>query len=148
MFDQNSSGVEGGVESGDHFGYALAAGDFNGDGKADLAIGVPGEDLSGGNDGGAVHVFQGSPSGLATYFDPGFDQDYPGIPGSVESGDQFGYALAAGDFNGDGKVDVAIGVPGEDLTYGGNNNDGLVNVLYGTSGEPSGSMSQEWTQTW
>jgi hypothetical protein len=147
-FDQNSSGVQGGVETGDKFGWALAAGDFNGDGKADLAIGVPGEDLAGGTDGGAVHIFQGGASGLTTWFDPGFDQDYPGIPGSVESGDQFGYALAAGDFNGDGKADVAIGVPGEDLTYGGNNNDGLVNVLYGTSGEPTGDMSQEWTQTW
>ena len=36
-----------------------------------------------------------------------------GIIGPVEPGDRFGEALAAGDFNGDGRDDLAIGVPGE-----------------------------------
>ena len=37
--------LEGAHERGDHFGHALASGDFDNDGFDDLAVGVPGEDL-------------------------------------------------------------------------------------------------------
>ncbi|MFO0588184.1 MAG: FG-GAP-like repeat-containing protein [Polyangiaceae bacterium] len=132
MFDQNSAGVQGGVESYDKFGWALAAGDFNGDGKADLAIGVPYEDVDGNDDAGAVHVFQGTSNGLSPAFDPMFTQDSPNVAGGEEGNDRFGYALAAGDFNGDGKMDLAIGVPGEDLPGG--DDAGTVSVFMGTAG--------------
>ena len=39
--------------------------DFNGDGFADLAVGVPGENVGSLGDAGAVHVMYGSGSGLS-----------------------------------------------------------------------------------
>jgi hypothetical protein len=56
LWSQNSPGIEGVAEAGDLFGDALAAGDFNGDGRADLAIGAPGEN----NARGVVHVLYGA----------------------------------------------------------------------------------------
>ncbi|NUR88232.1 MAG: hypothetical protein HOY71_29440, partial [Nonomuraea sp.] len=56
------------AEPGDAFGSALAVGDFDGDGCADLAVGVS-EEFAGarvpGADGeGVVQIFDGSPAGL------------------------------------------------------------------------------------
>jgi hypothetical protein len=42
--------------------------DFNSDGKDDLAIGVPGEDVGSTINGGAVQVLYGSSSGLSSTF--------------------------------------------------------------------------------
>ncbi len=50
-------------ESNDAFGYALASGDFDKDGFADLAIGHPAESVGGAQD-GAVTVLMGSAAGL------------------------------------------------------------------------------------
>jgi hypothetical protein len=50
----------------------------------------------------------------------------------LKDGDLFGAALAAGDFNGDGSNDLAIGVPGEKVSNSAvYNHAGMVNVLYG-----------------
>ncbi len=56
-------------------------------------------------------------------------QDSDGIAGRAELRDNFGDALAAGDFNNDGFEDLAIGVAREDV--GGEENAGAVNVIYG-----------------
>ena len=45
------------------FGAALAAGDFDGDGRDDLAVGVPGESVGAVDDAGAVNVLYGTASG-------------------------------------------------------------------------------------
>jgi hypothetical protein len=45
QFTQATPGVDDIPEQGDRFGAALAAGDLDADGFADLAIGVPGEGL-------------------------------------------------------------------------------------------------------
>ncbi|HYL59241.1 MAG TPA: hypothetical protein VEU51_10245, partial [Candidatus Acidoferrales bacterium] len=60
FWTQDSPGILDIAEAGDHFGAALAAGDFNHDGFSDLAIGVPGEDTSAGTDAGAVNIIYGS----------------------------------------------------------------------------------------
>ncbi|MGB7570433.1 MAG: hypothetical protein WBL87_01615, partial [Methanothrix sp.] len=49
-----------------------------------------------------------------------------------EPGDNFGWSVAAGDFNNDGWDDLAIGVPKENIIE--TENAGVVNVLYGSSG--------------
>lgn len=118
---QNISGVKGTSEASDRFGSSLASGDFDDDGYADLAIGVPGEN----DDGGAVNILFGGPSGLSGVGDQIWSQDTPGVGGTREAGDRFGKALAVGDFNDDGHSDLAIGVPGE------NDGAGAVNVLLG-----------------
>ena len=75
--------------------------DFDGDGYADLAVGVSGEDLRGKSNAGAVQVLYGSASG-PTAHDQLWHQGRKGVKGAVEAGDFFGSALASGDFNDDG----------------------------------------------
>ena len=41
VWSQNSPGIGDVSDPGDHFGFTLAAGDFNGDGNDDLAIAAP-----------------------------------------------------------------------------------------------------------
>ncbi len=113
------------------FASALAAGDFDNDGFADLAVGVPGETVGGDQNAGSIHVYYGSPAGLTSAGEQIFDQDSPGIGGGAEPGDFFGAALAVGDFDLDGFDDLAIGVRGEDLSN--LENVGTVAVLFGSA---------------
>jgi hypothetical protein len=112
-------------EAGDHFGGALAAGDFNRDGFADLATGAPFEDVSRIVDAGAVSVQYGSAVGLTINGGQIFTQ----IGSAAEAGDHFGGELAAGDFNRDGFADLATGAPAEDVFSV--VNAGAVSVQYG-----------------
>ncbi|HXG20288.1 MAG TPA: integrin alpha [Methylomirabilota bacterium] len=146
ILSQDTPGVGGAAETGDLFGRTLASGDVDGDGRGDLVIGVPNEDLSSNTeaDAGGVHVFMDRD---ADRFIPSASLfiSQASIPGvSVEAGDRFGWALAIGDFDGDGYGDLAIGSPGED--FSGLTDAGLVSVLYGTSNGPSTTRTQNWTQ--
>jgi len=89
--------VGGAVERDDTFGFALAAGDFNGDTFADLAAGAPFEDVGSVPDAGAVSAIYGSSGGLTSAGGQLFTQDTAGVPSIAEAGDGFGGALAAGD---------------------------------------------------
>jgi FG-GAP-like repeat/FG-GAP repeat len=144
LFTQNSSGVPGGSEPGDGFGDALAVGDFDGDGFADLAVGVSLEDLGTVTDAGAVNVLYGSTGGLTGAGSQLFTQDSPGVGSSAEPEDDFGDVLGAGDFDGDRFADLAVGVRREDV--GATANGGAVNVLYGTTSGLTGTGSQFLTQ--
>lgn len=137
LFHQATANVDGVPQTGDHFGQSLAPGDFDGDGFDDLAIGIPGEKLGNTADTGLVYVLNGSSRGLTTVGARSLRQGTLGIGGSSESGDRFGWALAAGNFNADtngGRPvdDLLIGVPGED--FNGRTDAGVVHVLYGSAG--------------
>lgn len=129
FWDQDNPGIAGIVESEDNFSSALLAADFNGDGEDDLAIGVSAEDIDDIVDAGWAQVIYGSTgSGLNAAGDQAFSQDSIEIDAS-EGGDHMGSALGAGDFNGDGFVDLVIGVPAEDL--GEDSRAGAFHVLDG-----------------
>ena len=68
------------------FGDALAAGDFDDDGLADLAVGAPGEPVSSRT--GAVNVLYGTPMGLTGSGSQLFTQNSPGLGAVAGSGAQ------------------------------------------------------------
>jgi hypothetical protein len=140
FWHQDSPGITGDAETGDFFGFAVAAGDFDGDGRDDLAIGLTGEDVAGVTNAGAVIVLYGAAAGLTTDRTQFWSQGSPGVEDDVELSDGFGSALTAGDFNGDGRDDLAIGVGSEDL--GALADAGAVNVLYGTASGLSAATDQ------
>jgi FG-GAP repeat len=144
LFTQDSPGVASAAEAGDRFGFALATGDFNQDGVADLAIGVSLEDAGRVIDVGAVNVLYGSAGKLTGVGSQLFTQDSPGVGSTAEDGDAFGSVLVAGDFNNDGNDDLAVGAPLEDV--GGIIEGGAVNVLPGSAGKLTGVGSQTFTQ--
>jgi hypothetical protein len=148
IFTQDSPGVGSAAEPGDAFGFALATGDYNQDGFADLAIGVPGENVGSIVAGGAVNVLYGSAGKLTGVGSQIFTQNSPGVGSAAEQFDNFGWTLAAGDFNNDAFDDLAVGVPFEAVgTAVGNIIDGgAVNVLPGSAGKLSGIGSQIFTQ--
>jgi hypothetical protein len=156
QWHQDVAGIAGRAEKNDHFGSALTAGDFNGDGFVDLAIGVPDEGLEGVEGAGtieavgAVSVLYGSAAGLSANGDQQWHQDVTGVVGRAEKNDRFGAALAAGDFNHDGRADLAVGVPNEGLegVQGGGMipKAGAVGVLYGSNAGLTASGNQQWHQ--
>ncbi|MFI8835396.1 VCBS repeat-containing protein [Streptomyces afghaniensis] len=99
---QNTAGNPGTAESGDVFGADSAYADFNGDGYDDLAVSSPLEDVGSDKDGGGVAVLWGSAQGITgkgvSIADP-----------APTKHDRWGRNLAAGDFDGDGKADLAVG---------------------------------------
>lgn len=132
--------LKGKAEPGDMLGAAVATGDFDCDGKDDLALGAPGEDLQGLADAGAVSVSFGGRKDVNNRAVLLYQGKW-GLPGPLEAGDLTGSALAVGDFNADGCDDLAIGVPGEDITS--LVNTGAVIVVYGAeTGFGSASISE------
>ena len=107
----NQSDLGGGREAGDQFGYSLAVGDFDLDGYDDLASGAPGED----SDAGVVFYMLGSGFGVPFGGDGWFKQSTLG--GADETGDSFGWSLAAGNILGTTYVDLAVGAPYEGIGF-------------------------------
>lgn len=144
IWHQASKGIQGAAERGDKFGAALASDDFDGDGYADLAIGIPYENIRKIRDVGSVQVLYGGKKGL-TARDQLWHQGRKGVPGLSQRDDYFGDTLAAGDFDADGYADLAIGAPNDQngavvLLRGSNSGltaNGAVELRQGKDGLPS-----------
>jgi FG-GAP repeat len=98
----------GGPEVGDRFGSAVATGDVEDDGFADLLVGVVGENVGATIDAGAAVLFHGSATGLR-------GADHQDLTSEVEPDDLLGAAVAAGDVDGDRRADLVLGAPDEDV---------------------------------
>lgn len=143
LFKQGDNGICCSPSANAHFGQSLAAGDFNGDGRQDLAIGLPGGSVGGLAGAGAVVIINGS-SGLLT--SNGTQIWNENSVSAAQIDNAFGSALAANDFNGDGYADLAVGIPNENLS--GTTNAGQVDVIYGSSSglSTTSHLAQIWHQ--
>jgi hypothetical protein len=90
----------------DRFGFSLAAGDLDGDGYNDLIVGAQYNTPS------SLLYQQGA---VYVYFGPDFTRIIPLRATSANKG--LGWAVAAGDINGDGKADLLISASGKVLAY-------------------------------
>ncbi|PKT73440.1 esterase [Streptomyces populi] len=134
---QDSPGVPGTAEAGDRWGAELSAGDTDGDGQPDLAIGAPGEDVGSVRDAGAVWTLRGTRGGLTATGARSFDQNSPGVPGVAEASDHWGGQLRLIDADDDGRFGLLAAAPGE------NTGDGIVWVIPASS---SGLVARgSWT---
>jgi FG-GAP repeat len=109
---QSTSGVSGTDEPGDSFGESLAVGDVNGDHRDDLLVGSYGENEAAGR---AVLLY-GSTSGLTRSGSQSISQNTAGVPGTSDSADQFGRAVALADLNGDNRSDALMSAAGDSPT--------------------------------
>lgn len=133
------------VEANDRFGFSLATGDLGKTSHADLAIGIPLEDIGSLVDAGQVAVLYGTPTGLLTTGRQIWNQNSTGIGGSAEAYDEFGFSLAIGNFGGNSQADLAVGVPHEAFAAG-VTQAGCVNVIYGSSTGLTSAGNQLWSQ--
>ncbi|MEV7404517.1 esterase [Streptomyces sp. NPDC091267] len=124
---QDSDGIPGVAEAGDQWGAELSAGDTDGDGHPDLAIGAPGEDIGSVSDAGAVWVLRGDPTGFTHVGAKSFDQQLADIPGVAETSDRWGGQVRLIDADKNGLFGLLATAPGE------NSNDGFVWVVPASS---------------
>ncbi|WP_371670149.1 integrin alpha [Streptomyces sp. NBC_00289] len=118
---------------------AAATWDFNGDGRADLAVGAPGATVGGRARAGAVSVVYGGSAGLKPSTYKLITQNSAGIPGAAETDDAFGSSVASADLDRDGYAELLVGTPGEDVD--GDTNDGTVLIVWGAKSGLSGART-------
>lgn len=119
------------------------AGDFNGDGAPDLAIGAPQANALGRPDAGSVTVLFGSPRWPPVFPLPDFGEFGLRLAGG-SSGDLAGLAVAGiGDWNGDGSDDLAVSSPGASGGIG-RAGAGVVTVLLGVDHPIDLTATETW----
>jgi hypothetical protein len=94
-----------GAGAGDHLSESMAAGDFDGNGAADLAIVATFADVNGEQDSGKAYL-------LVSPLDGSIDlSSQPAMItiSGADAGDQIGHSLAVADWSGDGTDDLWLG---------------------------------------
>jgi hypothetical protein len=144
--------VDGGT-AGDKFGSAVAAGDINGDGYADIVIGAKGTGYNAVSGSGSVYIVYGGATGkmkdgtawAATQLISAA-KPIDGTNGFRLDGDfaneNTGTAVAVGDVNGDGYKDIVMGAPL--AGYNSLAHSGSVFVVFGGPTRKSGTA---WAAT-
>ena len=111
---EGTGGFTNTLEINDRFGSAIVQiGDLNNDGVTDLAVGAPGDD-DGGTDRGAIWILFLNADGTVRLTQK-ISSTEGNFDGALDNNDQFGSAVTnAGDINGDGIIDLAVGVAFDD----------------------------------
>lgn len=123
-----------GREASDTFGRAIAAGDFDGDGRDDLLVGAyygDGPENRRINGGEAYVLFGGPRSRFPEVTD--LAAGAPHVIYGEHDGDVAGRSVAAADMNGDGRADIVVSGHGASTEGEGDpsNNGGVLYIVYG-----------------
>ncbi len=107
-----------GTSPEEHFGYSTVAGDFDGDGTLELAVGAPGAaNAAGGVHAGAVYVFE-TDTIVGLKDTTGAATEAAAVAVLVITGapdhSRFGATLASADLDGDGADELVVGAPDAD----------------------------------
>jgi hypothetical protein len=125
QISQQTTGIPGISGQEDQFGSALAVGDSNGNGIAEWAVYSPGDTY--------MTVVAGT-TGRA------WTQNSTGIPGTTESGDDWGRYLRFAEVKGNGYCSLVVGAPGE------NSAGGAFTVIHGSGVGLTGTAAQYLSQ--
>lgn len=134
-----------GANAGDRFGWSVARlGNVAGTAAEDLAIGAPQRDFEASN-AGRAYIWEGGAASQNSAASLGILANLPLMPGT-EADDQFGWAVSsAGDFDGDGLRDIAVGAPYGNIAT---NTTGGFCLLVDTSDQVVATLLTRWEATW
>lgn len=110
-----------GDQAGAQFGHALAAADFTGDGRTDLAVSAPDRLISGPQNEGMVYIIDGN---ALPYSGETQSPDWLSLRGN---GGKFGYRLSVSDINADKRPDLVVSSP-----WAGQLEDGALSIWFGS----------------
>ena len=127
VITQRTRGIPGADQPGDEFGASVAVGDLDGDGRADVVVGAPGENRGEGR----LTVVRGAASGHAGRGNVAYGPRALGLPATARRSGNLGAVLALLDANGDRRLDLVAGAP---AAHGGPRGDGALTVAPGRPG--------------